>query len=395
MVKAEFHLPDTFRILAEGQESVSLLSAAAMGGLRFRHVRMVKHGISFTMTGRDYIQLGRLAARQGVRLRVIGRRGPGTLFCRIWARPGLWIGAVLFCLLVCFLSGFVWRIDFGTLDGEQAAEMRALLADAGLCEGSRVSGPALQTARDLAATQSDRFGWITLNFSGGCLAVESTPYHRQEIRTDTPETALYAAADAEIIQIRVESGFARVAPGQYVAEGQLLANGIRNDRNGEPVYQTASGSVFGRMHLKVDAEQPLQQQLPVLTGQHAASATLCLLGFRFPLQKDQAPLPDGILTEEWMPLTLGELALPGCLHTITSWTQTLQTVTHTPAAAEALARRNCYLKLRSQWPDAVIEEQSFFCEQTETAVTCRAEFVFCADIARPGLAVPEMPTVQG
>lgn len=397
MAERRFWAADRLRILVEGPDARRFLSDAAAAGVRLRRVRCVgQSGYSAAAAGRDLARLRQLAERSGLQLRVLRRAGPGRLAERLWQRPGIWVGALLFVVLVRFLSGFVWTIDFGALDAVRAGPVRQILDGAGIREGTRVSEELLQTARQQLAAQPELFGWVGLNFAGGCLFVETTAMERQSIRTATPETALYASDNAQVLAVRVESGFAQAAPGQYVAKGQLLANAQRADRDGDPVYQSASGSVTGRVQRTFTALQPLRQTVSILTGRSAMQQTLYLPGAALPLEESQAAFAEADRSESWQPLALGQLALPGCLYIRWEMERADRELTYTPAAAEALAKRSCVQQLLAEYPDAEIEQQSFACVQRDGGVYCTAEFVFRADIARPGAMQPlaETPSPQ-
>ena len=199
-----------------------------------------------------------------------------------------------------------------------------------------------------------------------------------------------------MLAIRVESGFTQAAPGQYVAKGQLLANAQRADRDGDPVYQSASGSVTGRVQRSFTALQPLRQTVSILTGRSAMQRTLYLPGAALPLEEPRAAFAEADRSESWQPLALGQLALPGCLYIRWEMERADRELTYTPAAAEALAKRSCVQQLLAEYPDAEIEQQSFACVQRDGGVYCSAEFVFRANIARPGAMQPlaETPSPQ-
>lgn len=391
MHQSNFVRADLVEVRLQGQQASQILGLAAEQGIRLRQVRAEPGGLTAQIGGRDLTRLQRLAVKWQTDLTVLRRKGPGRMTQRLARRPGLLAGAILFCLMVWWLSGYVWRIDFGSLDGQQTEQVRAILQQAGLCEGIRPARQQLDAARSALAGQAELFGWVGLNFSGGCLYVESTPMARQQIRSATPETALYSAADAQVLAVEVESGFSQVVPGQFVAKGQLLANALRADRQGNPVYQPASGRVMGQVRLRVTADQPLQVRQPVLTGAVSRQQTLYLLGFDFALEESPTAFADAQVLQSWQPLTLGQLSLPGCLHTTLCWERTVQPIQYTDAQAQALARRQTVCRLKQAWPDAQISGQSFSFDQTENSVTCTADFVFTADIARPGVMQPLEP----
>lgn len=135
--------------------------------------------------------------------------------------------------------------------------MRRLLADCGIHEGVLLTKPLLQTAQAQALRRSEVFGWVSLNFTGGCLAIESTPSQTQTVREPPPRQGLYASADGEILAVEIESGFAAVTVGQTVARGQLLAAAERLDRKGNAVPQGAGGRVIARVQKHYTARQSL------------------------------------------------------------------------------------------------------------------------------------------
>ena len=385
MKRPDFSQTDRVRVLIRSGGKTELLGRAASEQIKLYRVRPCKQGYAAELTGRDLVRLQKLAGTLQVSLEILQRKGPGKWLSRLWQRPGIWVGFLLFCAMLWFLSGFIWRIDFGTLEADQIAQVRAILQQENLCEGNRPARETLKQANERLSLQPELFGWVSLNFSGGCLYVETTPLEQQQIRTTTPETALYAAADAEVVSVKVESGFTEIVPGQYVAKGQLLANALRADRDGDPVYQAAAGSVPGRIRQQVSAEQPLQLEQAILPGRSDRRQTLHLLGIEIPLQKrDTPPFARAKTEETWQPLTIGQLSLPGCLYQVVYREQTVQTVCYSQDTAEALARRSCIRQLIAQWPDAVIEQQSYHFEQQDGQILCRAEYVFLADIATEG-----------
>lgn len=219
-MRLQFWAADTLRFSVTGPEPHRFLNRAAAAGVRLRRVRWQRDGYAATAGGTDRRRLERIARDGGWTLAVTTRRGPGKHTERLLqTRPGLAAGAVLFLLLVRALGGLVWCIDFGAMDPGLQPAMRRLLADCGIHEGVLLTKPLLQTAQAQALRRSEVFGWVSLNFTGGCLAIESTPSRTQTVREPPPRQGLYASADGEILAVEIESGFAAVTVGQTRCPG--------------------------------------------------------------------------------------------------------------------------------------------------------------------------------
>ena len=142
--------------------------------------------------------------------------------------------------------------------------------------GGRPSQAELAQAQQLLEASSD-FGWVSLNFTGGCLTAEGTPLQQAHAEPPAQNTGLYARTGGEVLAVNIASGFAQVQPGQYVGNGMLLAAAEKLDRSGAPVPQPASGTVTARVRLAYTGQQAFTQQRPVLTGACAECRTLTLL----------------------------------------------------------------------------------------------------------------------
>ena len=345
----------TFRI--NGRDPQRFLNLASRHGVRLSHLRREEDGLSASAPGNSRVRIEQLAVQGGWRFSLLERRGPGRLTERITARPGLIAGSALFLVLLQCFGQLLWTIDFGGLGEEQTYRLRTLLAGYGIYEGARMEEKTLESARQAALQQSDLFGWITLNFAGGCLFVESTEARYQELRAEVPLQALYAREAGEITAMNAESGFAAVRPGQMVEQGQMLVGSVRPDHDGDPVYQGASGEVVARVEKSYTSFQPFRQETEILTGACATQEELYVLG---------RPLGNGgpaleTATERivsWEPVRLGRLSLPACIRFESAWPRARCIIVHSAAQARALARRACRDALLAEFPDAVVEAET-------------------------------------
>lgn len=362
------------------------LSYAAGAGARLSGIRCKDGGFTGQAAGTDLHHLQQAAQKSGARFRIIKRRGPGNRLERLASRPGLVVGILLFLLLQRFFDGFVWNIDFGSAEPSRQNVIRTALAEQGIWEGCRIEEDNLRRAETALQLQLQETGWLSLNFTAGCLFVEENERQEEQIVPQTPAQALYSKAGGQILAIELEGGFARVSAGQFVAEGQLLVNGQKADKGGKAVYQGASGTVWGRMRRAYTARQPLQEEYSILTGTAGVKDTWRILGHSWERQGEEQP--EGDIQQEWIPLHVGRIALPGCIYRITGWKKEEQTLSYSEETARAMAARACRLQLLEEFPDAELENQTLQYEKQENSIVCKAEYEFCADMAKPGPLAP-------
>ena len=377
---------DRICFAVRGRGTQHFLSAAARAGVRLDGIRPGEEGLTAWAAGTDLPRLRRCADRGGWELEVVSRRGPGRSLARLLRRPGILAGLACFFMLVRLLSGFLWCMDFGGLTDAEQAALRQTLARYGVREGVWLSRETLAGAQQALDLEGEAFGWLSLNFAGGCLFGESTPRQNAEPRAEPQNTELRAKAAGEVLAVDVESGFAQVQPGQYVAKGQLLAAASRLDRSGNPVPQAASGRVVGRVRCSYTAQQPCTWTGSVLTGRSRQTEETCVLGRTFTHRSGdwdgQNTWPGAETRTEWLPLTLGRLALPASVCRTTQWEQAERTLTVSPETAAAMARRSCRLQLLANFPDAVVESERAETACNESGAQCTITYVFRADLVQ-------------
>lgn len=371
---------DRFWFSIQGENPQRFLNLAVSGKIHLAHLHWIQGGLMAQGLGVDYERLQKLAAQGGWTFSVQKRRGPGLLVEHLLLRPGILAGAVLFAILLQGMGHLVWTIQFGDMNGETQQQMRNLLADCGIYEGAVLDKQTLATAQERALQQSEVFGWVSLNFTGGCLSIESTDAQYQTIQEAPPLLPLYAKAAGEIVAVEAESGFAVVSPRQQVEQGQLLVDVVRLDRDGDEIRQGASGRILARCEKTYTAFQPYTITQKVLDGSNMEQDTVYLFGVMW--QEEEPGVPaKGVEQTDWQPLRVGRLSLPGCVCRKTFWPQTEKTLRYTQAQAEALARRTCRAELYSDFPDAQIESQMCETQAGAEGVTCTISYRFCANIA--------------
>ena len=379
-MKTRLHTADVLTFTLTGAEPQRALTLAALHDIRLFHIRALPSGVQAQIAGVDWPRLQALLGDDRWTVKLLRCRGPGGFLEQLALRPGLPLGAAWAFLVTLLLSRFVWTIDFEPLDADAQASLRQLLAGQDICEGTLLTKDALAQVQALALQQSDRFGWISLNFTGGRLFVESTEAEHQTIEAPPTQTALYAAAAGEVTAIEAESGFCAVTVGQQVQAGDLLVDVQRLDRKGNPVLQGASGRVLARVEKSYSAAQPYYPTQLTLTGRSAAAESWHLLGRE--LYRTEAPADYTGTTEiDYLPLHIGRVTLPGVIQRTNTWETAATPCHYSESTAQALALRACRAQLYREFPDAIIEAERRSIDPGEDAAACTVTYIFCANIA--------------
>lgn len=375
------HTADVLTLTLTGPEPQRALTLAALHDIRLFHIRALPTGFQAQIAGIDWPRLQKLLADSPWTLKLLQRYGPGGFLERPALRPGLPVGAAWAFLLTLLFSRFVWTIDFGSLDADAQIRLRQLLDGHDICEGTLLTKDALAQIQTTALQQSDRFGWISLNFTGGRLFVESTEAEHQTVEPQPTQTALYAVAAGEITAIEAESGFCAVTVGQQVQAGDLLVDVQRLDRKGNPVLQGASGRVLARVEKSYHAAQPYYATQPMLTGRSTTAESWQLLDRELYRVEPSADCT-GTAETDWLPLHIGRVTLPGVIQRTTTWEIAEVACHYNENTAQALALRACRAQLYREFPDAIIEAERRSTAPGEDAATCTVTYIFCAYIAQ-------------
>lgn len=328
----------------------ALLTDAAGQGLHLYGIAPMPGGFRAHCSAGQYRQLAGLARHRRVRLRVEKRQGPYFLLRPLLRRRGLWAGLAVCGLLLVWLQGLVWAVDYGTLSTGQRARAAAVLRSCGLQPGTVVSEELLRTG-EYALLESGEFSWASLNFEKGRLAVEAAPARpRPEIAAGTLH-GLRARCSGTVLRTNLISGTMLVAPGQAVEAGQGLIGTARSERDGTLIFAPAAGTVVAQLEWQTAQRVPLAQPCLQLTGGQKTVFQLFFAGHSAALPAS-APTGDTLCRTRHLPLEFLGLPLPCTVEETTFYAQDTQPLYRTEAQALALARMQGLQALHAAFPDA-------------------------------------------
>lgn len=366
------------RFTARNGSPEALLTDAAAQGIHLYGISARPGGFCAHCAAWQYRRLATLARHRRVRLRVDKRKGLYFLLRPLLQRKGLWAGLVAWALVLVWLQGMVWAVDYGSLTTGQRARAGAVLRSCGLQPGTAVTEELLRTG-EYALLESGEFSWASLNFEKGRLAVEAAPAHaRPEIAAGTLH-GLRAKCNGTVLRTNLASGTMLVVPGQTVEAGQGLIGTARSERDGTLIFAPAAGTVVAQLEWETNQNIPLAETLPQLTGKNTTNYKLFFAEHSAVLSPS-APDGDGLCRTRHLQLEVFGLPLPCAVEETIYYGQQQETMYRTEAQALTLARLQGLRALHDAFPDADILARREECTVQEETLHYNAVYTVAADI---------------
>ncbi len=246
-----------------GALPAGLLNAAAAEGAALWRVESVdENTLRLCCWERQLPVFERLASRAGCELRILSRRGgSGNLrFAR--RRAVLLTGLGLAALAVAVSLLFVWQIEVRGNRRLSRGEVLRALSDCGFTVGSFWPGTDTEKLKSGVQLVCPEIGWMSVNVSGSralVLIVERT--EKPTIAAEGTSAELVAARSGVVRRVSVLEGQAKVAPGQVVTAGEVLASGkLESLANGTRAVR-ARGGVMAETWRELIAVRPAAETL--------------------------------------------------------------------------------------------------------------------------------------
>ena len=366
------------RFTARNGSPEALLTDSAGQGLHLYGISARPGGFCAHCAAWQYRRLAALARHRRVRLRVEKRKGLYFLLRPLLRRKGLWVGLAAWGLVLVWLQGLVWAVDYGSLTTGQRARAGAVLRSCGLQPGTVVTEELLRTG-EYALLESGEFSWASLNFEKGRLAVEAAPAHaRPEIAAGTLH-GLRAKCNGTVLRTNLTSGTMLVVPGQTVEAGQGLIGTARSERDGTLIFAPAAGTVVAQLEWQTEQCIPLKLTTPQLTGANKVNSRLFFAGHSVALPSSVLD-EDGLCRTRHLQLEVFGLPLPCAVEETIYYGQQQEMMYRTEAQALTLARLQGLRALHDAFPDAEIFARREECTVQEDTLHYNAVYTVAADI---------------
>ena len=356
------------------------MTDAAGQGLHLYGVFSLPGGFYGHCAAWQYRRLAALARHRRVRLRVEKRKGLYFLLRPLLRRKGLWTGLVAWGLVLVWLQGLIWAVDYGSLTTGQRARAGAVLRSCGLQPGTAVTEELLRTG-EYSLLESGEFSWSSLNFAKGRLVVEAAAARpKPDIAAGTLH-GIRAKCGGTVLRTNLTSGTMLVQPGQQVEAGQGLIGTARAERDGTLIFAPAAGTVVAQFEWSDTRTVPLEETVQQYTGACTRAYRVTAFGHTFSLPAAPAPEHAAVILRHFQPeVPLLGLALPCSVEETCRYVQQPETLHRTEAQAAALARLQSLQALYAAWPDAEHIARKEDCTVNGNVLDYTVTYTVAADI---------------
>ncbi len=227
------------------------LNLCTRDGIPLWNIKNIKGNISASTTIDGYLSIRKSAKKSGMRVMSLQKRGLIFFLKKNKVRVGIFIGAVIFIVIIAILSQFIWSI---TLVGNVNLEDDYLLTkfqENGVYVGVPISKLDVNEIAKNVVREVDTLSWAAVNRKGTVLVIEVRE------KTEAPKmydnktpTNLIASDDGVILSTDVLYGKEEVKVGSAVTKGDLLISGVISHKDGTEKVIHADGYVKALVNRK-------------------------------------------------------------------------------------------------------------------------------------------------
>lgn len=264
---------------------------AARGILVWDIYRLSERSLRLKISLRAFRLLRPVAAKTGVRIKILAKRGLPVLLRKHRKRKLLFYGSFLFFVLLIAANQFVWEIEIVGNESLPSKLILKNLKDCGLYIGqARFRINQKQLKNDMLIKMTD-LSWLWAEKSGSKIVVnvkEKSPV--PEIFDPNDYCSVLAAKDGVIDSMIVRSGMPTVKIGDSVQKASLLVNGcISSERNIPARYLQADAEIYARTWYEETKAFSCLHTKQTETGKSETKYRLRLFGIELPLYLHASP----------------------------------------------------------------------------------------------------------
>ncbi len=252
-----------------------------------------------------------LAAKiNGGKIKPLKKRGVIIPFLKLKNRWGLFIGGLLFIIIINFLSGFIWNIDIKGNNEISDNEILLVLNKNNFSIGSRWNDIDKGSIESMLMASIEKCSWVSINKKGCTADVEINESIAKPKIKKTGYANVKATKDGIIVDAIVYNGWKVAEKGDGVTKGDLLISGIyEGESTKTTLFAHAQGKYMAQVKENINLTINRHQKEKVY-NKNKKYKSICFFGITIPLYIGSFQKNNADITEEYRYLNLNGKTLP-------------------------------------------------------------------------------------
>lgn len=291
------------------------MNLIAKEGLNIWDIRSSKNKISGCIKISEYRYLKPIIYKTRSKIKIKEKHGLVFKLRPYKKRYGLFLGAVIFILILNCLSVFIWviKIDEDSLIPKE--EVYSALNEIGIYTGVRGKSIDSQIVEQQLMNKLTDISWIAVNINGSVVNVEINDRVKSpEIYTPQANSNLVASRPGQITRLEIYNGIALVKPGDVVVSDQILVSGVFEDDLGGVTLKQSVGKVYANTLRELQQEIPLKKEFITQNAPSVERKSINFFGINIPISLTTIPDSDYQLDTNIFQAELFGSKLPIYLH---------------------------------------------------------------------------------
>lgn len=358
-----------------------MLSELLNEEIRVRGVRFEDGRILGSVSPLDYYRTAEIARKNGVKLRAGKRRGPYFTLSKYHMRSGLYIGFLVFVMILAVQQTRVHDIN---ITGDvRRTQVLKILEECGITEGAFTERLNISRAEQRLMLEIENAAWVDVSYEGFRVNVRvETAAAKPEVEDKQPRNVV-AARPAKIVRQIVRNGASVVTNGSGVNTGDMLVSGTVPDGRDKVLFVHSDAEIIGEWNETQEFFVPFSEVISVPDGEKKIFKWLILGDDEYPLFWGKAAAENSLYTEEKSVVRVFGQNTPMLLKTGTFTAYTEKTITRSPETAVSELRKQKETFEQNFYSDyeLINVTEKFYTE--DDGIRLILEYTLQGDIAKP------------
>lgn len=358
-----------------------MLSELLNEEISVRGVRFEDGKILGSVSPFDYYRTAEIARKNGVKLRAGKRRGLYFTLSKYHMRSGLYIGFLVFVMILAIQQT---RVQDISITGDvRRSRVLNILEECGITEGAPTESLNISRAEHKLMLELENAAWVDVSYEGFRVSVRvETATEKPEVEDKQPRNVV-AARPAKIVRQIVRNGASVVNNGSGVNTGDMLVSGTVPDGRDKVLFVRSDAEIIGEWNETQEFFVPFSEIINIPDGEQKKFEWLILGDDEYPLFWGKAAAENSLYTEEKRVVRLFGQNTPMTIKTGTFTAYTEKTITRSPETATSELKKQKETFEQNFYRDYEIINvtEKFYPE--ENGIRLILEYTLQGDIARP------------